>query len=101
MPDDIDQPDIETDAEGVRRQLQVVRDDVARLAGRVAEMASHKARELTGDVGHGLGGAVVAAADASRDIRTKFEASVTRNPIAAVGIAAGVGYVMALARRGR
>ncbi len=78
------------EASDVSRQLQIVRDDMAKLTSQVSSIAADKARALASDVSHRVEG----AAHSARALRGELEREVGQYPLAALGIAAGVGYLL-------
>lgn len=88
------------DPDTVKAQLEAVRDDMARLAGTVAELTADKARAVSGEVSKSVESAATMVRGAGADLSEELRNAVERNPIMAVGVAASVGYLLgALSRR--
>ncbi|MFO7854912.1 MAG: hypothetical protein R6V44_06785 [Paracoccaceae bacterium] len=81
-------PDNEATMQELREQLATLRADVARLSGTAAE---------------GVKGNVDAAgrqvARSGRDAREGVADAVTEHPLTAIGVAAGVGYLLGVLTR--
>lgn len=87
-------------------QLQQLREDIAALARSVAAVGSDKASQYRGKVRQAKNEAadaslhmVEAARDHALSLERDLERQIRTNPIQAVAIAAGVGFILALMTR--
>ncbi len=74
--------------EELTKQLEALRTDFVRLSSTAAQGAADQ-----------LDYAGQRIAQTSREAKTSVEAAVTENPLAAIGIAAGVGYLLGILSR--
>jgi ElaB/YqjD/DUF883 family membrane-anchored ribosome-binding protein len=87
--------EFETELSALRKDLAALRDDVGALAGAAARVANDRKDR-----------AAEAVRDKAADLTAKGEdliaavgSEVRRRPLAAVGIAFGIGYIVAKSRR--
>lgn len=90
----------------IEAQLQQLRDDIATLARSVASAGNDKASEYRGKVRRATSDAadaslqmVEAAREQALSLEKDLERQIRTNPIQAVAIAAGVGFLLALMAR--
>ena len=74
--------------EELHKQLEALRTDFVRLSSTAAQGAAEQ-----------LDAAGQRIVYSSRQAKTSVEAAVTENPLAAIGIAAGVGYLLGILSR--
>lgn len=88
------------DYEAVVAQLSALRDDMARLAGTVADAGARQGKSLMNDVNEGMTEAARYVSKKGHDTDVRIEAAVAANPYVALMIAAGMGVLIgALTRR--
>lgn len=88
------------DYEAVVAQLSALRDDMARLAGTVADAGARQGKSLVNDVNEGMTEAARYVSKKGHDTDVRIEAAVAANPYVALMIAAGMGVLIgALTRR--
>lgn len=87
----------------VTNQMKVLREDVAKLTEIVAEYGKARSRELTSEAANKAADVAQTGKDAAKAVQTKAqngyadaEEAVRQNPAAAVGIAAGMGFLVGL-----
>jgi ElaB/YqjD/DUF883 family membrane-anchored ribosome-binding protein len=91
---------ISGDVEEVSRQLLALREDMARLAETVKAIAGRRGSTMAADIAEGFDEARRYAGTTGRSAEARFEGSVATHPLMAVGLAAGVGFLVgALSRR--
>ncbi|MCB5203686.1 DUF883 domain-containing protein [Neorhizobium sp. T786] len=90
----------------IELQIQQLRDDIATLARSVATVGSEKAddyrtrvRKATNDAADASLQMVEAAREQAISLEKDLERKIRTNPLQAVAIAAGVGFVIALLAR--
>ena len=94
------------DTKDIENQLQQLRDDIANLAKTVAAVGNDKANEVKGKARRAANDAadasmqmVEAARSQAVSLERDLESQIRTNPIQAVAIAAGVGFLFALLTR--
>ncbi|PZU23196.1 MAG: DUF883 domain-containing protein [Shinella sp.] len=90
----------------LQQQLEQIRKDVAALAETIAALAAGKAEEVKAQAykaGNDAAEASVHALDAARDqvcaVQSDLEERIRAKPLKALGIAAGLGFVLAVLTR--
>jgi ElaB/YqjD/DUF883 family membrane-anchored ribosome-binding protein len=72
------------EVEAISKHLRNLRKDLEGLSGSVARAGGHQAERVQ---------------DAAGEAVTALEAAVRRNPVSALGVAAGIGFLVALVLR--
>ena len=87
----------------VTKQMKVLREDVAKLTEVVAEYGKARGRDLTSEAANKAADVAQAGKETAKAVQAKAqngyadaEDAVRQNPAAAVGIAAGLGFLVGL-----
>lgn len=90
-------------ADDLRRQLEALRADLASVTSTVAEMGKHKGEAVAESLRDSASKLYAAGeekagqmAHAAGDIYAEYSEMTRRNPATALGIAAGVGFIVGL-----
>jgi len=88
------------DYDAVLAQLEVLRGDIATLAGNVRTLANTGGHMMAEDMTYGMNEAVGYLGRKGRAADRRIEGAVADNPYVAIGLAAGMGVLLgAMARR--
>lgn len=90
-------------SDDLRRQLEALRADLASVTSTLAEIGKHKGDAVAGSLRDGASKIFAAGeekagqmAHAAGDIYAEYSEMTRRNPATALGIAAGVGFIVGL-----
>lgn len=90
----------------IRDELKALRDDLAALGQSVRDLGVQQANSVAGSVRDAVGQATeslrMSAGEARRQgeaVATEIEAAITRNPLTAILVAMGLGYIVGMISR--
>lgn len=80
-------------------QIARLRDDLVELTRTVTDLGSYKVEKTTAGIAHTSAEAIEGVREEVSSIENDIRASVRDNPLQAIGIAAGIGFIAALLSR--
>lgn len=89
----------DNDLDAITAQLAAMREDIAILAQTISDVAAKKEANLATDFIEGLDAAERYVENSSKSAEQQFEGAVTANPLWAVVLAAGAGFLVGAAVR--
>ena len=87
-------PTAGADYEAVVAQLATLRTEVSKLAGTVADAASHRGQALSAEVSDGVSDASRYLGRQATDMEARIAGAVTTHPYAVLILAAGIGVLV-------
>lgn len=90
---------IASDYEAVSKQLAVLREDMAKLAETVSEIAGRRRSNMAEDIVEGFEEARLYVERSGKSAEERLEGSISSNPLLAVGLALMAGFMIGASSR--